>query len=134
MFEFFYRFRDMLRLRKAVAMADKAHARTGDRYYVMPAGDETLVVVDRRNFRILRRKHYVDRAASVRDLVDGSFYFTPCRDGSGELPPDVVAMKRRMYLAWEGERRKERRAARRAARKAMREARREARRQRREHR
>ena len=108
-FAFFYKIRDMLRLRRAVAMADEAHAQTGDRYYVMAAGDGKLAVVNRQNFRILRRKHYIDERASIRDLVGGSFYFTPYRDGAGAIPPDVEATKKRIYLAWAKECRKVRR-------------------------
>lgn len=40
----------------AVRKADNAHSENGERYYVMPSEDGRLVVVDRRNFRILKRK------------------------------------------------------------------------------
>lgn len=92
--------RDLLRLRRAVIMADKAHAGDGERYYVMPTADSKLIVIDRRNFRIMKQKHYINRNASVRDLADECFYCTPYRDGKGELPPDVLELKKRQYLVW----------------------------------
>ncbi len=83
-------------------MADQAHNKTGERYYVMPTDDAKLIVIDRANFRIMKQKHYISSRVSVRDLVDECFYHTPYRDGKGELPPDVMELKRRQYYAWAG--------------------------------
>ena len=102
----FYKLRDLLRLRRAMRMADEAHLQNGERYYVMPTSDGKLIIVDRYNFRIMKRKGYINRDAKVADLADECFYCTPYRNGKEELPPDVVARKRRQYLAWAGVHRK----------------------------
>ena len=98
----FYYIRDLLRLRKAVMMAEEAHAKNGERYYVMPTADGKVMVTDRKNFRIMKRKGYVSDKATVPDLARECFYCTPYRNGKEELPPDVVALKRRQYLSWAG--------------------------------
>lgn len=98
----FKRIRAALRLREAVRQADKAHRETGQRYYVMPTSGKTgqLVIMDRANFRKLKRKHYVNNSTFVRDLEVECFYCTPYRNGAGELPPDVIAKKRKQYYSW----------------------------------
>lgn len=100
LFGFFYKLRDNIRFRRAVAMADNAHQESGERFYVMPSTDGNLIVTDRKNFRVLRRKHYVHPGATVRDLVSECFYCTPYRDGKGQLPEDVARIKRRQFFAW----------------------------------
>ena len=90
-----------LRLNFAISKADTALSETGERHYVMPQhGSRRLVVVDRRNFRILRRKGYINPKATVTDMISECFYHTPYRDGSGILPPDMAAKKRKAYLSW----------------------------------
>lgn len=113
-FSFFYTFRDTLRLRRAVIMADNAHLESGERFYVMPTTDGKLIVTDRKNFRILRQKHYISRNATVRDLETECFYCTPYRNGQGTLPPEALSMKRRQFLAWSRAQRKYRRFIRRS--------------------
>ncbi|WP_304771992.1 hypothetical protein [Paramuribaculum intestinale] len=90
-----------LRLNFAISKADTAFATTGERHYVMPQhGSRRLVVVDRRNFRLLRRKGYINPKATVTDMISECFYHTPYRDGSGILAPDMAAQKRKAYLRW----------------------------------
>lgn len=90
-----------LRLNFAISKADTAFATTGERHYVMPVqGSRKLVLVDRRNFRILRRKGYINSKATVTDMISECFYHTPYRDGSGIIPPSIAAAKRQAYLRW----------------------------------
>lgn len=84
----------------AVRKADNAHNENGDRYYVMPSEDGRLVVVDRRNFRILKRKNYIPKDASVADMQRECFYCTPYRNGKGEMPADITALKHSAFLDW----------------------------------
>lgn len=100
MLGYYYKLRDLLRLRRAVEMADEAHESTGERYYVMPTTDGKMIITDRYNFRIMKKKGYISLEAKVMDLVKECFYCTPYRNGKEELPPDVVALKRRQYLSW----------------------------------
>ena len=99
----FKRLRAVLRLRKAVSLADNAHRKTGERYYVMPNGNRgKLIILDRCNFRILKRKGYIMNEAKVADLERECFYCTPYRNGDGKLPDRVVVKKRAEYCRWLG--------------------------------
>lgn len=84
----------------AVRKADNAHSENGERYYVMPSEDGRLVIVDRRNFRILKRKNYISKDASVADMQRECFYCTPYRNGNGEMPADIIALKHSAFLDW----------------------------------
>lgn len=95
----FKRIRATLRLNEAVRQADKAHRETGERYYVIPNGDEgNLIIMDRFNFRKLKHKGYLPRKAVVRDLEISCFYCTPYRNGNGILPKEVINFKRKQYM------------------------------------
>ncbi|MCM1356414.1 MAG: hypothetical protein NC212_08425 [Staphylococcus sp.] len=98
----FKRFYAFLRLREAVRKADNAHAKTGERYYVVPAGsaDKNLLIMDRRNFRKLKQKRYITGRPLIRDLVAECFYCTPYANGSGTLHREALILKRRQYLSW----------------------------------
>ena len=103
-------FRDYLRYNQAVKLADENHARSGERFYVMPAADCKLIVVDRKNFRIMKQKSYYTHKANVIDLIRESFYFTPYRDESRRISPDDAQRKLSEYYAWCNQCRKNRKA------------------------
>ena len=92
--------RDFLLLREAVKKADAAHADNGNRYYVLPAYDGKLIVMDRPNFRKLKHKGYITHKARIRDLEAECFYCTPYRNGSGTIPPSIRKAKTKDYLKW----------------------------------
>ncbi|MCU6767840.1 hypothetical protein OCV73_02560 [Barnesiella propionica] len=98
----FQKFLAWLRLRKAINMADEAHAKNGERYYVMPSSSSKseLIIMDRRNFRILKNKYYITSEARVRDLVAESFYFTPYKNGYGYMPAEIRRIKMEQYFRW----------------------------------
>lgn len=99
----FSKFLASLRLREAIKMADNAHRRTGHRFYVMPqhgSRGKKLVVLDRRNFRRLKMKHYIGRDARVFDLVRECFYCTGYKDGSQFLSPSDRKKKVIQYFDW----------------------------------
>ena len=73
----YYNLRDYLRYREAVEMADAAHAKDSDRYYIMPSMDGKLIIVDRKNFRLLKRKGYISKTATMGSTITECFYFTP---------------------------------------------------------
>lgn len=79
------KFKAWLQLRDAVRQADKAHGESGDRFFVLPAAGGKLIVTDRRNFRILKRKHYIDKSKTVSDMERGCFYATPGKGGTGAI-------------------------------------------------
>lgn len=94
--------RGMLRLNEAVRQADKAHEKTGERYYVMPTSGKKgqLIIMDRRNFRKLKQKGYVNYKSFVYDLERECFYCTPYRNGSGQLSPILRKIKKQQYYLW----------------------------------
>lgn len=98
----FQKFFAYLRLREAVIRADRAYHQTGTRHYVMPSfgGDRKLLVIDRSNFRILKRKGYINQKAMTHDMMLESFYFTPHRDGSGWLTEKDRRVKVRQFFSW----------------------------------
>ena len=96
----FQQFFAYLRLREAVRKADQAYRNTGTRHYVMPGANRTLIVMDRKNFRILKRKGYIPSKAMTHDAVLESFYFTPHRDGSGWLTETDRRKKVTQYYSW----------------------------------
>lgn len=100
MYNPFKQLTDYLRYREAVKMADDAHAKDGDRYYVVASnqknGKPGLIVMDRKNFRKLKQKGYINKAASIRDLVAECFYCTPYANGDAYL--DAVGRKLKLAL------------------------------------
>ena len=98
----FQKLKANLRLREAVRKADEAHQQTGERYYVMPASEDgcKLIIMDRFNFRKLKQKGYITRKAYVADIERECFYFTPYRNGSCAISPEIESVKRRQYLDW----------------------------------
>ncbi|MBD5384913.1 hypothetical protein HDR69_00600 [bacterium] len=96
-----------LRLREAVRKADEAYRLHRRRFYVLPGAGRSLVVMDRANFRILRRKGYIPPGAVLSDAAVESFYFTPHADGSGRLSWPDRRHKVRQYLSWYQNRLKE---------------------------
>lgn len=101
----FQKIRAYLQLREALREANNAHAKNGERYYVLPTSANSnekprLIVMDRRNFRILKHKGYIPCKANVRDLVAESFYFTPYANGSGYITNDFFNRKKRQFYSW----------------------------------
>ena len=90
------------RLREAVRQADEKHKETGERYYVMPAGGKKgqLIIMDRKNFRKLKQKGYINHNTFVGDLERECFYCTTYGNGSAMLPSAVIALKRKQYFSW----------------------------------
>lgn len=96
----FRKFRAYLQLREAVHQADKAHAETGERYYVLPSMDGKLVIMNRINFRKLKQKSYIDHKIKIADLVAESFYFTPYANGGSYITKDFLKRKAKSYYSW----------------------------------
>ncbi len=96
----FQQFFAYLRLREAVRKADMAYDRTGKRHYVLPGAGRSLIVMDRSNFRILKRKGYIPQKVFTHDAMVESFYFTPHGDGSGRLSESDRKLKVRQYFLW----------------------------------
>ena len=98
--DLFQRLKSNLMYREAVRKADKAHADDGNRYYVLPNAEGKLLIMDKKNFRILKRKHYINSKATVQDLLDECFYFTPYCNGECAITKEIMALKKKQYLSW----------------------------------
>ncbi len=100
--DIFRKLRASLRLFEAIRQADKAYDETGNRHYVMPTSGKSgqLIIMDRKNFRKLKHKGYITKEANIGDLEKECFYCTPYRNGEGELPAEIVSMKRKQYFKW----------------------------------
>lgn len=105
----FQQFFAYLRLREAVRKADEAYRLTRKRHYVLPGPGRSLIVMDRKNFRILKRKGYISQKAVTADAMMESFYFTSQGDGSGFLSESARRHKVQQYFAWYASRLKEER-------------------------
>lgn len=98
----FRKIKASLRLKEAIRRADEAHDNTGERYYVMPMSesDGQLIIMDRKNFRKLKQKHYINQKSFVSNLEKECFYCTPYKNGSGELTPSDIKSKQEQYFLW----------------------------------
>ena len=98
----FKKLKESLRILEAVIKSYYSHQQTGERYYVMPASADgcKLIIMDRFNFRKLKQKGYITRKAYVADIERECFYFTPYRNGSCAISPEIESVKRRQYLDW----------------------------------
>ena len=96
--KWYKRLKALLMYRKAVDLADKVWAETGERQYVMPMGRK-LVVMGRKEFRELKMKGYIGQRVRVFDLDRECFYATPYRDGErGKYPKEVIKIKKDQWL------------------------------------
>lgn len=96
----YYRMKDYLRYRRAVQMADDAHDKDGDRYYVMPTMEGKLMVMDRKNFRNLKRKGYIHKDATMQNAIEECFYYTPKLSNMEPITPHIQQQKFNEYQQW----------------------------------
>ena len=115
--------------RKAVKAANDKHREDGHRYFVLPNIDTKifLIVTDRKNFRKLRMKGYIDSTMKMEDVFNACFYYTPQADGGGKnMTQEELAAKQIKYQIWYDRRLKRLPAERKARRAAEKEAKRKA--------
>lgn len=84
---------DELKLKLAIRMADKAHEKTGKRYFVMPDAKDKLIIMHRPSFRRLKHSGRISYAAKVADLKRESFYYTPYSFETKRHESDVTFSK-----------------------------------------
>lgn len=94
----FKKFKAYLRFREAVRKADLAHSVDGKCYYVVPMVNGNLLIVDGKNFNILRRKGYISRDTKIKDLKASCLYHTPhTRGAKGMTEVEIDANRQRYY-------------------------------------
>ena len=84
----------------AIRMADNAHAKYGDRFFVMPNEKDKLIVINRKSFRSYKKKGMISLDARVLHMIKESFYYTPTRDEKTDLTSEIKAAKRLMWLKY----------------------------------
>lgn len=90
---------DELKLKLAIRMADKAHEKTGKRYFVMPDDKDKLIIMHRPSFRRLKQSGRISYVAKVSDLKRESFYFTPYfhKEEMEPITPSIRESKHIMF-------------------------------------
>lgn len=78
--KFFRRLKRKIVYYNAVRLANKCHEKSGYRYFVVADTKGRLVVMDKKNFRILKRKHYLPNVPT-NIFTDGCIYYTANRKG-----------------------------------------------------
>jgi len=103
----FHQIKSYLMYRWAVIMAEKQHRKDGHRYFVLPNIDKKifLLVTDRANFRILRRKGYISPTMRMEDVFKKCFYYTNQKDGKGRVMTEEELKARQVaYQMWYADR------------------------------
>lgn len=88
-----------MRYNYAVKMAEKAHKQKGERFYVMPDHNDKLIVMSRRDMRILRRYRFMARSVNMYAIMKECFYATADRKGQ-KLSESILKAKRDMYIQY----------------------------------
>lgn len=94
----FKKFRAFLRFREAVKVADNAYQKSGQKHYVLPQVDGKLLVMDRKNFRGLRRKGYISRNVSLSLMASHCIYSTCDARGRGGVEQEQLKDRFNDYL------------------------------------
>ena len=103
----FRRLAAMVQYEKAVEKAETALMMTGQRQYVVCGMDgekRKLVIMDRRNFRMLRMKHYIRQGMDVKALKEKCVYCTGYANGSGVMTVASRRNGKKRALKWMSER------------------------------
>lgn len=94
----FKKFKAFLRFREAMRQADKAFLQTNQRHYVLPTPEGMLIIMNRKNFRELKRKGYINRKAYVLGLEKGCLYCTPYGNGTRGMSKETSKERFKRYL------------------------------------
>lgn len=115
----FVQFYAFLHLRTAVRMADAAYKKEHRRFYVIGTDKCRLLVTDRKNFRLLKKKHYIrNQDLKMVDAEILCFYHTPHAKGDGAIEEDIRQAKVVDYYKWYAECREDLRKKRKEQRKS----------------
>jgi hypothetical protein len=86
-----------LRFREAIRKADLAHSIDGKCYYVVPMVNGKLLIMDGKNFNILRRKGFISRDTKTKDLKASCLYHTPHTRGAKGMSAERINANRQRY-------------------------------------
>ena len=85
----------------AIFKLDDAYHKNPRRYYLLiDHSTGGFIIVDRNNFRALKRKHYISPKATMQNLRNDCTVHTPYADGTGLMPLVVLRERKRAYIKW----------------------------------
>ncbi len=73
------------RLEAAINLADDAHEKTGDRYYVLPYGFD-LRIFSKKDFMNYKRNGLIPRKNKMGNVINTCFYYTSNKFGNKPSP------------------------------------------------
>lgn len=100
MMKFLRELKSKMQFDKAVEQADKEYSKSRNRQYVVPDKDGKLIVMDRKNFRLLKRKSYMPAGMNTPTLMNASYYHTQDRGGNSPMSPEQVQKNKDSYVLW----------------------------------
>lgn len=89
-FKFFKHLSAKLTLREAIRKTMMAHRVTGQRYYILPSNNGTLLITTRNEFRKLKRDKRIANDMNMMDVKAAAFF---CTDNK-----DVIKVQE--FMAW----------------------------------
>lgn len=87
--------------RKAVICADRMHRKNGGtRYYILPSTKRgKIIILDRTNVRLLKRKHYINDKMRMKDVENNAFYYS--ENKKHEAMHELLKIKgRKRFIFW----------------------------------
>ena len=98
----FKKLKAFLKLNEAIKQADEAFARTGFRHYILPlqTKKKELLIVDKKNFKKMKQKGYIDKSITITDVRKYCFYCTSFTNGIDKLSGPELRVKRKNYFKW----------------------------------
>lgn len=90
------RIKSELMYHRAVVMADRAQAKYGCDYFVMPTESGKLIIINKEEYRVFRNHKWTPKSVKTRDLYRECLYHTSCHSKKARVA------KKRKYLRWKG--------------------------------
>lgn len=81
---------------KAVSLAEKSAEKTQQVYFILPTAGKKLMVVNRAEYIVMRKRKMTDKDAKAKDLYQDAIYHTLCRSKNAKRK------KHRRFLKWQG--------------------------------
>lgn len=100
MFKFLKKLNARIRYDEAVNKANKAFEKTGNRQFVIPMQNGKALIVDRNNFRELKRKGYIGKNYTINDCMINAFYRTPLPNGTQAMTDEQIQRGMERFINW----------------------------------
>lgn len=97
----FKKIKAYFQITNAINKAENCHAADGDVYYVLPGINGQLLVTDRKHFKILKKKGYINKRRTMLDVKKGCFYRTS-GTSLDPLTKQEASFRRSKFYQWKG--------------------------------